>query len=145
MSTVLDEVTSESVDAAHIRRRADDWENRLKALFEEIDSWLPEGWETHWGKPVVMHEELMQKYGVAKKFLPTLELRNRSGHIVRLEPRSLWIIGGNGRVDLKHDGTRYLIVDQAENFEKPDWQVVNAQERWEREEFTRDWLQSNVL
>ena len=30
MGTVLDEVTSDAVDAAHIRRRVDDWEERLK-------------------------------------------------------------------------------------------------------------------
>ena len=67
------------------------------------------------------------------------------GHVARLEPRALWIIGGNGRVDLKHDGQRYLIVDLAENFEAPDWKVASAGHRCEREAFTRDWLRRVVL
>lgn len=145
MSTVLDEVTSDTVDATHIRRRVDDWESRVKALFDTIVSWLPEGWEAHPGKPVHMLEELMQKHGVEEKSVPTLVLRSKSGHCARLEPRALWIIGGNGRVDLKHDGNRFLIVDQAENLEEPDWQVMSAQHRWEREAFTRDWLQRILL
>lgn len=145
MSTVLDEVTSDTIDATHIKRRVDDWEGRLKMLFEAIVSWLPEGWEAHPSTPVPMLEELMQKYGVEERPVPTLELRSQSGHCATLEPRALWIIGDNGRVDLKHDGNRYLIVDQAKNLEEPDWQVMNAQRRWERETFNRDWLQRLLL
>ena len=36
MSTVLDEVTSESIDAQHVRRRVDDWEERLNGLYSMI-------------------------------------------------------------------------------------------------------------
>ena len=145
MSTVLDEVTSETVDAAHIRRRVDDWKERLIRLFAMIGDWLPEGWEVRQGAPVVLHEELMRKFGVAARRIPTLDIRGPAGHVARLEPRALWIIGGNGRVDLKHGGHRYLIVDLAENFEAPDWQVARAERRCEREAFTRDWLRRVVL
>ena len=145
MRTVLEEELSDTIDAAHIRRRVDDWESRVKALFKEIVSWLPQGWEARPGTPVRMFEEMMQKHGVGERFVPTLELRSQSGHCARLEPRALWIIGSNGRVDLKHAGSRYLIVDQAKNLEEPDWQVVNAQDRWELEPLTRDWLQRILL
>jgi hypothetical protein len=30
MSTVLDDVTDERIDAGHIRRRVEDWEERLR-------------------------------------------------------------------------------------------------------------------
>lgn len=46
MGTVLDDVTSDTVDAAHIRRRVDDWEERVKGLFAAIGEWLPDGWES---------------------------------------------------------------------------------------------------
>ena len=145
MGTVLDEVTSETVDAQHIRRRVEDWERRLNGLYATIGEWLPEGWEARRGASVVMHEELMRKFGVAAKRIPTLELHDRAGHVVKLEPRALWIIGGNGRVDLKHGGGRYHIVDSAENFGVPDWQVARAEQRCQREAFTRDWLRRVVL
>ncbi len=140
MSTVLDEVTSETINAAHVRRRVKDWEGRLNDLYAAIGDWLPDGWNTRQGAPVMMHEELMRKYGVAAKRIPTLELLGLSGEIVKVEPRALWIIGANGQVDLKRDGHRYLIVDMAENFERPDWQVAHAERRCDRETVTREWL-----
>ena len=78
MGTVLDDVTSETVDATHIRRRVDDWEERLNGLYTMIGGWLPEGWESRRGAAVVMHEPLMRKFGVAAKRMPTLELHDRA-------------------------------------------------------------------
>ena len=63
MSTVLDDVTSETVGAEHVRRRVDDWEERVTGLYAMIGGWLPDGWEA----PVVMHEPLMSKFGVTAK------------------------------------------------------------------------------
>ena len=140
MGTVLEDVTSESIDATHIRRRVDDWEERLGGLFVAIGGWLPEGWEARAGAPVVMNEELMRKFGVEAKRMPTLELRDGAGHAARLVPRGLWIIGSNGRVDLKRDGRHFLIVDLAENFETPDWQAAPAEQRCSREAVGEDWL-----
>ncbi len=140
MGTVLEDVTSETIDAQHIRRRVDDWEKRLKGLFAEIGSWLPDGWEACPGAPVVMHEELMRKFGIAEKRMPTLELHDRAGRVATFVPRGLWIIGSNGRVDLKRNGCRYLIVDMAENFEAPDWQAASAEHRRVREAVSEDWL-----
>ena len=140
MSTVLDEVTSETVDAVHIRRRVDDWEKRLNGLYSMVGEWLPDGWQARQGKPVIMHEELMRKFGVATKRLPTLELRDQAGHSARLEPHAIWIIGENGRVDLKRDGPRYFLVDMAENFARPNWEAVRSKRRCDREAVTREWL-----
>ena len=140
MGTVLEDVTSDTIDAQHIRRRVDDWEERLNGLFAAIGEWLPDGWEARQGAPVLMDEELMRRFGVAAKRMPTLELRDRAGHVARLVPRGLWIIGSNGRVDLKRDGHRYLVVDMAENFETPDWQAASAEHRCAREAVSEDWL-----
>ncbi len=140
MGTVLDDVTSNMVDAAHIRRRVDDWEERLSGLYAMIGDWLPDGWKARPGAPVIMHEPLMRKFGMDAKPMPALELRDCEGHAARLEPRGLWIIGGNGRVDLKGGSQRYLVVDMAESFEAPNWQVACAERRCDREAVTRDWL-----
>ena len=79
MNTVLDEVTSETVDATHIRRRVDDWEARLNGLFAAIGGWLPDGWKARRGAPVLMHEKMMRKFGVEAKPMPTLELHGGTG------------------------------------------------------------------
>ena len=140
MNTVLDEVTSQTIDAQHVRRRVDDWEERVNGLYIMIGDWLPHGWEASRGAPVLMHEKLMRKFGVAAKRMPTLELHGRAGQVVKLEPHALWIIGNNGRIDMKREGRRYLIVDAAENFEAPDWQVARDEHRCDREAVTRHWL-----
>ena len=140
MRTVLEDVASESIDAEHVRRRVDDCEERLGGLFAAIGGWLPDGREARQGAPAVMDEELMRRFGVAAKRMPTLDLEDRTGHVARLVPRGLWIIGSNGRVDLKRDGRRYLIVDMAESFEAPDWQAASAERRCSREAVSEDWL-----
>ena len=140
MNTVLDEVTSDAIDAKHVERRVDDWEERLGGLFAAIGDWLPDGWEARQGAPVRMHEKMMREFSVAARRMPTLELHGRSGEVVRLKPHALWIIGNNGRVDVKRGGRHYLIVDAAENFGKPDWQVAPAENRCDREAVSQDWL-----
>ena len=145
MGTVLEDVTSATVDAAHIRRRVDDWEGRLNGLYAMIGDWLPDGWEIHRGAPVIMHEPLMQRFDVTAKPMPTLELRGHGGRVAKLEPHALWIIGENGRVDLNRDGRFYFIVDTAENFAPPNWEVSRAECRCDRETVTRDWLRRILL
>ncbi len=138
--TVLDDVTSETIDARHIQRRVDDWEERVQNLYAKISDWLLDGWEAQQGIPVVMHEKLMRKFGIAAKTIPTLSLSSKSGDSVKIEPRGLWIIGGNGRIDMKHNGRHYIIVDFAENFEHPNWQAIPADNRSEHEAVTQEWL-----
>ena len=140
MNTVLNEVTSDAIDAKHVERRVDDWEERVNGLYTLIGDWLPDGWEARRGAPVVMDEPLMRKFGVAAKRMPTLELRDQAGHVARLEPHALWIIGENGRVDLKRDGRYYFIMDTAENFAPPHWEVSRAERRCDQEAVTREWL-----
>ena len=140
MKTVLEEVTSDAIDAEHVRRRVKDWEARLNGLHAMIGEWLPDGWEARQGVPVLMHEKMMQVFGVEATRMPTLELQDRTGRVLKLAPDALWIIGTNGRVDLKGDGGRYIIIDKADNFEEPRWEVCPAERRSDREPVTRDWL-----
>lgn len=141
----LDDVTNESIDAQHVQRRVDNWEERVKDLYVKISDWLPDAWEARQGTPVVMREELMRKFGIAAKQIPTLNLFEQSGEPARLQPRGLWIIGGNGRIDLKYDGQHYFIVDFAESFESPNWQAIHAERRTEHEEITQEWLAHILL
>lgn len=140
MSTVLDDVTNEQVDAHHIRRRVEDWDNRLRTLYARIGDWLPEGWTAREGASVHMYEEMMRQFHVEPKQIPTLELVNQTDDVARFEPRALWVIGCNGRVDLKRGDQHYLIVDLAENFARANWRATRADRRDERVPVTRDWL-----
>ena len=81
---------------------------------------------------MIMHEPLMRKFGMDAKPMPTLELHDRNGHVARLKPLGLWIIGENGRVDCKHDGHYYLPIDAADNFARPNWEVSCTDRRCDR-------------
>ncbi len=123
-----------------MERRVEDWETRLTGLYRTIGECLPDDWEARRGAPVHMREKMMREFGVAARQMPTLELHGRTGEVVRLKPRALWIIGNNGRIDVKRDGRHYLIVDAAGNFEEPDWRAAPAERRCDREAVTPDWL-----
>ena len=140
MNTALDEVTSDAIGAKHVERRVEDWEARLNGLYTRIREWLPDDWEARRGAPVRKHKKMMRKFGVEARRMPTLELHGRTGEVVKLAPEALWIIGNNGRIDVKRDGRRHLIVDAADNFEEPDRQAAPAENRCDREAMLPDWL-----
>lgn len=142
MGTVLEDVTSETISVGHVVQRVEDWRTRVTDFYTMIDGWLPDGWQACRGEPVFMHEEMMREFGVERKEMPTHILIGPKDNLAKLEPRALWTIGGNGRIDLKlkRDGHHYLIVDMASNFDAPNWQVVPAERRYDREAVTEDWL-----
>ena len=144
MGNVLDDVTDETVDKAHVLRRVEDWQQRLHSLYDMIEEWLPDGWTAQREASVSMHEGLMRKFGIEPRLLPALRCESGKETVVTLEPRALWIIGANGRVDLKYDKKLYLIVDLADNFEAPTWQAAPTDRRSERQTVSGDWLR-NIL
>ena len=140
MSNVLDDITDETIDARYVQRRVDDWEARVKRLYATVSNWLPDGWTARAGAPVRMHEEMMRRFDVAARQIPSLLLANGSGKSVVLEPRGLWIIGANGRIDMKCGARHYLFVDIAGNFEAPQWQASSVEQRLDRVALTESWF-----
>lgn len=124
MPRVLEETTSREIERDHIVRRVDDWALRIDALYAQITGWLPSGWTANRDGTIHMREELMQKFGVAPRELPILKLSYNSEPLARIEPRGLWIIGANGRLDFFSRSGHYIIVDTAENFETSDWYIA---------------------
>lgn len=115
---------------------------RLIGLYDTIGGWLPEGWTARQGAPIRMHEGLTRKFGIEARQLPTLQCVSQEGAVATLAPHALWIIGENGRVDLRLGARHYLIVDLADNFETPNWQAAPADQRSNRQVISGDWLRS---
>src|SRR5712692_5020171 len=124
--TVLEELTEEDLTREHVQRRVDDWAARIEALYANIERWLPPDWKARRGKPVAMHEDLMQRLGVPRRELPTLEVLSDGNAQIRFRPYGLWIIGWNGRIDLTRDRELFFVLDSAETFEPPSWQIAPA-------------------
>jgi hypothetical protein len=138
MPRVLEETTRPEIDRDHIVRRVDDWVGRINSLYGQIEEWLPAGWTAHRKTTVRMHEELMRRLNVPARDLPVLDLLHQGKLSARIEPRGLWIIGANGRLDLIIDSRHYVIIDSAENLEAPQWQIAPLSNRQSLQKLDRE-------
>ncbi len=135
--SALDDLVSDKLDKALVQRRVDDWANRLADLLSDAVEWLPPGWSVSRREKISMHEELMQRHKVSSTLVPSLTLTDEAGREAGLTPRGLWIIGANGRVDFHAPNGDYVIVDRAENFEPPNWEIAPRDRRERRASFDR--------
>ena len=133
MADVLEEITNPGIDRDHVLRRVDDWARRIDALYRQIAGWLPAGWTFDQEGAIRMSEELMQKFGVPARELPILQLLQDGKRSAHIEPRGLWIIGANGRLDLFSRSGHHVISDAAENFQPPDWRIAPLSNRRKRQ------------
>jgi hypothetical protein len=140
MSDALDEFTDGELTQDHVVRRVDDWAHRIDDLYALIESWLPTPYRVRTRRHVAMHEELMVKYGVPARNLPVLEIFDGDRLLLSIEPRGLWIIGANGRLDVKRPREPYIIVDDAENFAEPRWRIAPLSARTKLKMLDRDQL-----
>lgn len=137
MNDVLEEVTSETITKDHVVKRVDDWVDRLNKLYEVVEGWLPPGWHAEQRGVAIMAEEMMRKFNIRPRDIPVLQLKSGDGRSASLEPRGLWVVGVNGRLDLLIGPKHFLIVDRAKNFATPDWQIVDFHKRKEFEKFDK--------
>jgi len=130
MVDVLEELAGDTLARAEVERRVDDWARRIDDLYAQIASWLTTGWTVAANRRVTqMHEEPMRRVGLPPRDLPVLDLLHNGQRAATIEPRGLWIIGANGRLDLRRGAAHYLIIDAAENFEPPQWRLAALKNR----------------
>lgn len=133
-----------TIDRAYVERRLDDWRTRIDRLYGDIESWLPANWSMASGAGVSIREDLMLRFAVAEQTLPTKTLLRSGVRAGRIEPRGLWIIGANGRLDLISTTHHSIIVDRAESFERPQWIIMPLRDRLRREPLTADSLKARL-
>jgi hypothetical protein len=113
-----------------VEKRVEDWLERLQELRLQMLEWLqtPE-FETLSivdQPPATMFEDLMRRFAVAPREMPVFELRDRAKRVMRFQPKGLWIIGANGRIDLITKVAAPIVVDRAEPLTRPsDWQIYD--------------------
>ena len=138
MPRVLEEVTETQITPQHVEQRVADWQRRIDELYTQVAGWLPAGYSAQRDGTMHMYEEMMQKFGVAARDLPILEIACGSVPVARIEPRDLWIIGANGRLDMIVGQNQYVIVDSAENFASPSWIMTPFSNRRNRQPLTQE-------
>ena len=97
--------------------RKKDWVSRIDSLYDMIESWLTplveKKYITITRGQLSVFEELLGSYEA-----PTMSIKFFSGEIIKLVPKGLHVIGGNGRVDMKIGLREIMIVGKDE---KPGW------------------------
>lgn len=136
---VIEELTEhqDRIDRAHVQRRVVDWRERVAGLYDVLESWLPAGWSALRRFDVEMDEPIMRSVGVPKERLPSLVLRHGACS-VRLEPRALWIMGANGRVDMVSSAGHAVIVDLADLYEPARWTIAPFRDQLDQRSLTRE-------
>ena len=139
------------MDSNQIIARIDDWEGRLKALYALIDEWFldlptPDSVKQLLpGTVLQLDEELMREFDVPPRMLPTRPVIYGKNRISFL-PSALWIIGGNGRVNVTTNTQRFILVDRGgKNNQPSDWQVVTSRSRHEQRPFDQQVFNNLVL
>jgi hypothetical protein len=128
------------VTKTYVERRVRDWKRRVEALFRQVEAWAV----AEWGEGCVVrgtepqaNEYWMKQTGVRPRELPTLEVRAPKGTVF-FRPSCLWIWGANGRLDVRANGTHYMLCDHGGQAGRPsDWQITSPDPRVILEPFTR--------
>jgi hypothetical protein len=154
-STSEDLADPGGVSRKHVLERLRDWRDRVHKLYDAIERELQ-------GSPFrsnregkhTSSEELLQRVGVTESEQPQIDIlrvvRSDGANAAVLYPRGLWIIGANGRIDLRitpsvGSSETYMLVDQSEPFpSSAHWIRMPIGSPFEREPFDPHWLLSKL-
>ena len=101
---------TDEIDFVTVHARVGGWRDRINALYQQLKGWSPAEYKWDTTQHLTMYEEMMKNYGVDPIELPVLSINDRSGWKAKIIPYGLWIIGGDGRLDLLTGARRYLIT-----------------------------------
>ena len=134
--TVLDLLRKQKdsmVEQGDPEKRKQEWCNALDQVMKLIARWLEDAQTQellqveHYN--VTRNEQLVGNYEV-----PALKVISPNGNTVRIEPKALWIVGANGRVDIERPPRKEMLVRD----ESGEWHFARLQidhSGWEYEEF----------
>jgi hypothetical protein len=124
-------ITIELIDRNYILRRIDDWEKRVHDLITQLSLWIStnNNLEIKPGRKSLMHEGLMKDFEIPVRELETADILKRGKLTMAIKPFGLWIMGANGRIDLMRAIGNLILIDEAEDFQKPKWKVFLGHNR----------------
>ncbi|MGA2792759.1 MAG: hypothetical protein ABSE69_04385 [Roseiarcus sp.] len=145
----IDEVRSDrTVDARHVLRRLNDWKVRVHRLFDFIEDELGDDFTYDRTGKHQSEEELVQRAGLSGAAVPALDIlriEKPAGSLrAIIIPRGLWVIGANGRLDLRVlrgalRQEQYFLIDKSQPLSGPenaDWYLASAADRLDQQLLT---------
>jgi hypothetical protein len=143
------------VSREQVLERLRDWRDRVHALYDSIERVLPStSFRVDRDGKFTSAEELPQRVGVTNAEQPKIDIlrivRGDNSNAAILIPRGLWIIGANGRIDLRVNpsigsGETYVLMDVSRPLVgRSQWIRMPIGSPFEREPFDPHWLLSKL-
>ena len=154
-ATTSEELADPSgVSRARVLERLGDWRERVHKLYEDIERALKaKGFGFSRDEKYASSEELPRRVGITEAEQPKIDVLRITGPdgqpAAVLSPHGLWIIGANGRVDLRiirlGGSETYLLLDQSEPLTgASQWIRMPIGSPFERQPFDPGWLRSKL-
>jgi hypothetical protein len=153
-NTSIDLAHPEQVPTTRVIELINDWKHRVDMLYTGIERALVDTPFRVERKAIDMPNEAFLEHVAfpfgARPLINMLRIVNADGQTVAtLKPRALWVIGGNGQVDLIirpsiGSSEVYAVMDESERFKPSDWVRWPAGNPFDREVFDPAWLVSRL-
>ncbi len=112
-----------------VEQKITDWFDRLEGLYKQIDVWLEgfSGYSVERSHTFQRTEELMKKFAIKPKDVPTYKIKTKKGTI-SFFPMDLWVIGADSKlyiqVDTHVEKRHFMLFDMRNgNGGESNWQV----------------------
>jgi len=119
------------IDRDYVVDRITDWVKRINDLYAILETWVEDIGDVQISRTEVLQarEELMQEFGVEPKNIPAITLRSDNNR-VSIMPMGLWVIGANGRLNIKTNKNCYILIDIGGKDDDPsEWVLVSPLKR----------------
>ncbi|MBM2816176.1 MAG: hypothetical protein HW421_2938 [Ignavibacteria bacterium] len=118
------------IDTQHVEERVRDWKKRVSDLYSIIEEWLRNSeYSLKYGPKLIMYEGLMSQFNVHSTEVETADIYKNNKIVLTIQPKGLWVIGANGRVDILSTEGNHLLLDVSEQFETPHWKLFNGNKK----------------
>jgi hypothetical protein len=131
-----------------------EWRERVHGLYDRVEQALKGyGFQFDREGKYTTSETLVQTAGVTQEEQPQIDIlrivRPDGTNAAIFFPRGPWVIGANGRIDLRLSPSvgrshAYILMDQSGPFSSPFWVRMPIGSPFEREPFDPAWLLSKI-
>jgi hypothetical protein len=140
----------DSLTRDDVLSRLEEWRTRVHSLYDDIAHALAgQGFMLNREGKHTSSEPLVQAVGLSPEDQPKIDIlrieRSDGTTAATFLPRSPWVIGANGRIDLRVSPrggpTRaFILMDQSGPFSPPSWVRMPTGAPFERDRFDHSWL-----
>ena len=155
-STMAEARPDRPIAATQVLNRLRDWQERTHRLYDFIARTLGSHYKYDRAGKHRSAEEPVQRAGLPKDQVPALDILRieRPDGVLRatIMPRGLWIIGANGRLDLRvlkseTKQKQYFLIDKStplSGAENTSWYIVDPTDRLDQKPLTEQLLREVI-